>query len=59
MSWILGGKYVHDRSAHLIKDGKVVVAIEEERLDRIKYSIGFLSAAKYNQFTKINTNKIS
>ena len=37
---ILGVHIGHDRGACLVRDGKIVVAISEERLDRIKYSPG-------------------
>lgn len=57
MSWVLGVNYSHDRSACLIKDGKVFAAIEEERIDRIKHSVGFLSVADYKQFVKITPMK--
>ena len=32
----------HDRSVAVVKDGEVVVAIEQERLDRIKHSVGLM-----------------
>src|SRR5579872_4861543 len=32
------GYYAHDGAAALVKDGSVVAAIEEERLNRIKHS---------------------
>ena len=32
----------HDRSVAVVKDGEIVVAIEQERLDRIKHSVGFM-----------------
>ncbi|WP_269617150.1 carbamoyltransferase C-terminal domain-containing protein [Prochlorococcus marinus] len=32
----------HDRSVAVVEDGKIVVAIEQERLDRKKHSVGFL-----------------
>lgn len=38
----LGINLGHDRSAAIVKDGKIEVAIQQERLDRIKNSIGFL-----------------
>ncbi|MEO0533163.1 MAG: carbamoyltransferase C-terminal domain-containing protein [Cyanobacteria bacterium P01_A01_bin.123] len=41
----LGINLGHERSAALVKDGKIVVAIEQERLDRQKYSIGFMLQA--------------
>lgn len=31
----------HDRSAALLKDGRIVCAISEERIDRRKHSQGF------------------
>lgn len=39
--WSLGIHIGHDRGACLVKDGKVVVAIPQERLDRIKHSRSF------------------
>ena len=38
--YVLGVNLSHDRSACLLEDGQLIVAIEEERLDRIKHSIG-------------------
>lgn len=38
----LGINLGHDRSAAIVKDGKIEVAIQQERLDRTKNSIGFL-----------------
>ncbi len=38
----LGINLGHDRSVSIIKDGEIKVAIEQERLDRIKHSIGFM-----------------
>lgn len=38
MNISLGIHTGHDRGACIIKDGKVIVAISQERLDRIKYS---------------------
>ena len=35
---ILGIHIGHDRGACLVRSGKILVAISEERLDRIKYS---------------------
>ncbi|HBR95967.1 MAG TPA: carbamoyltransferase, partial [Gammaproteobacteria bacterium] len=37
----LGVNLGHDRSAALVVDGEVVVAIQQERLDRYKHSVGF------------------
>lgn len=34
-----------DRAAALVRDGEIVVAIHQERLDRHKYSLGFLHQA--------------
>ncbi|MBI2495599.1 MAG: carbamoyltransferase, partial [Candidatus Omnitrophica bacterium] len=41
--WILGIStgFAHDPSATLLQDGRVVMAVEEERLDRVKYGKGF------------------
>ncbi|MCH2201260.1 MAG: methyltransferase [Fuerstiella sp.] len=38
----LGINMGHDRSAAVVQDGRVVVAIEQERLDRVKHSVGFM-----------------
>lgn len=38
----LGINLGHDRSAAIVKDGKIEIAIQQERLDRAKNSIGFL-----------------
>ena len=32
----------HDRSVAIVRDGEIVVAIEQERLDRIKHSVGLM-----------------
>ena len=32
----------HDRSVAVVRDGEIIVAIEQERLDRIKHSVGFM-----------------
>ena len=32
----------HDRSVAVVRDGEIKVAIEQERLDRIKHSVGFM-----------------
>ncbi|QQQ78805.1 carbamoyltransferase [Saccharothrix sp. 6-C] len=52
MTYILGLNLSHDRSAAIIKDGEVVVAIEEERLDRIKHTEGFLIQGHFERLTK-------
>ena len=41
-SYHLGINLGHDRSVSIIKDGEIKVAIEKERRDRIKHSIGFM-----------------
>lgn len=38
----LGINLGHDRSAAIVKNGKIEIAIQQERLDRTKNSIGFL-----------------
>jgi carbamoyltransferase len=43
--WHLGLNLGHDRSAALVRDGEVAVAIHQERLDRLKHSVGFLHQA--------------
>ena len=44
----LGINMGHDRSVAVVKDGRVVVAIEQERLDRVKHSVGFILAAPHS-----------
>ena len=39
----LGINLGHDRSVAVVSDGKIQIAIEQERLDRIKHSVGFLN----------------
>jgi carbamoyltransferase len=53
MTAVLGLNLSHDRSAALVIDGEIVVAIEEERLDRIKHSEGFLVQGYFERITKI------
>ena len=44
--YVLGVNAFHpDASAALLKDGKLIVAVEEERLNRIKHSAGFPTLA--------------
>lgn len=38
----LGINMGHDRAAVIVKDGEMVVAIEQERLDRNKHSVGYM-----------------
>jgi carbamoyltransferase len=52
MSYVLGLNLSHDRSAAIVKDGELVVAIEEERLDRIKHSEGFLVQGHFERISK-------
>jgi carbamoyltransferase len=40
--YVLGVNFSHDRSACLLRDGEIVAAVAEERLDRIKRSEGCL-----------------
>lgn len=51
--WVLGVNLSHDRSACLMQDGAVVVAVEEERLDRIKHSEGFLVEGYFDRLSKV------
>jgi carbamoyltransferase len=51
--WVLGVNLSHDRSVCLMRDGEVVVAIEEERLDRIKHSEGFLVKGYFERLSKV------
>ena len=49
MTWILGLNAFHgDSAACLLKDGKLVAAVEEERFRRIKHWAGFPSEAVRN-----------
>ncbi|MEL6940559.1 MAG: carbamoyltransferase C-terminal domain-containing protein, partial [Cyanobacteria bacterium J06598_1] len=42
MTFHMGINLGHERSVAIVKDGEIVVAIEQERLDRQKYSLGFM-----------------
>lgn len=53
MAVVLGINLSHDRSAALVIDGEVVVAVEEERLDGIKHSEGFLVQGYFERLTKV------
>lgn len=53
MALVLGVNLSHDRAACLLQDGRVVVAVEEERLDRIKHSEGFMVAGYFDRLTKV------
>jgi carbamoyltransferase len=52
MTYVLGINLSHDRSACLVEDGNLVVAVEEERLDRIKHSEGFNVQGHFERLTK-------
>lgn len=41
----LGINLGHDRSAAIVRDGRIVTAIQQERLDRRRYSLGYLHQA--------------
>jgi carbamoyltransferase len=42
MTYHLGINLGHERSVAIVKDGEIVVAIEQERIDRQKYSPGYM-----------------
>jgi carbamoyltransferase len=42
MSYHLGMNLGHERSVAIVRDGEILVAIEQERLDRQKYSPGYM-----------------
>ncbi len=50
--WVLGVNLGHDRSACLLKNDEIFVAIEEERIDRIKHSIGYIFGGYLNKLVK-------
>lgn len=52
MAYIMGINLSHDRSVAIVRDGEVIVAVEEERLDRIKHSEGFLVQGHFERITK-------
>jgi carbamoyltransferase len=61
MTYILGLNCYHaDSSACLLKDGKILVALEEERINRIKHWAGFpiLSIKKCLEFEDINIENV-
>jgi len=61
MTYILGLNCYHaDSSACLLKDGKVLIALEEERINRIKHWAGFptLSIKKCLEFEGISIDNV-
>lgn len=44
----LGINLGHDRAVALVRDGEIVTAIQQERLDRYKHSLGFLHQSAGN-----------
>ena len=61
MTYILGVNCYHaDSSACLLLNGKIIVALEEERINRIKHWAGFplLSIKKCLEFGAINIGDI-
>jgi len=48
----MGINLSHNRSVCLMRDGEVIVAVEEERLDRIKHSEGFLVVGYFDRLSK-------
>jgi len=61
MTYILGLNCYHaDSSACLLKDGKILIALEEERINRIKHWAGFpiLSIKKCLEFEDINIDNV-
>ena len=45
-TWVLGlSAFYHDAAACLLRDGEIVLAVEEERLSRIKHDHGYPARA--------------
>ncbi|MGW6912692.1 carbamoyltransferase family protein [Kitasatospora sp. NPDC054939] len=51
--YVLGINLSHDRAACLVQDGRIVVAVEEERLDRLKHSEGFIIHGHFEKLSKV------
>ncbi|MFG2463442.1 carbamoyltransferase [Streptomyces sp. NPDC048523] len=51
--YVLGINLSHDRAACLLKDGRIVAAVEEERLDRLKHSEGFIIHGHFEKLSKV------
>jgi carbamoyltransferase len=51
--YVLGVNLSHDRAACLLRDGKIVAAVEEERLDRFKHSEGFIVHGHFEQLSRV------
>ena len=51
--YVLGINLSHDRAACLLRDGRVVAAVEEERLDRLKHSEGFIIHGHFERLSKV------
>ncbi|MFD7133632.1 carbamoyltransferase [Streptomyces sp. NPDC059894] len=51
--YVLGINLSHDRAACLLRDGRIVAAVEEERLDRLKHSEGFIIHGHFEKLSKV------
>lgn len=51
--YVLGINLSHDRAACLLQDGRIVAAVEEERLDRLKHSEGFIIHGHFEKLSKV------
>lgn len=51
--YVLGINLSHDRAAALLRDGELVAAVEEERLDRMKHSEGFIVHGHFERLDKV------
>ena len=56
--YILGVSYHTDAAACLFKDGKLISAISEERLNRVKSWYGIPQIKVLNMFLKLTTLKL-
>lgn len=50
--WVMGVNLSHDRSVALLHDGRLVVAVEEERIDRFKHSEGWVIKGHFDRLSK-------
>ena len=59
--YILGISEEHDAGAAILKDGKIIAAANEERLNRNKFSVGFpiLSIIEVLKIAKISEEDVS
>lgn len=55
--WVMGVNMSHDRAVALMHDEELVVAVEEERIDRFKHSEGWIVNGYFERLSKVSPLK--